>query len=272
MAITRLPNKKSSIWLWLVLAILIIAHYFGLLTKLESAIGRTVQPIVRKLSSGNQSVTNWLNNWQERQACQEKSTLVEQQNNQLTAQTLSLANLTEENRQLRQLVAFQQTREFKLVTANIIYRGQSGGLLAPSQTLIIDQGARQGITTDLAVIDQQGAVVGKIGQVKDDSAEVLLVTNKNCLLAATTASSSQTIGIVRGEMGLTIKLEMVPQNESLEIGQEIITSGLEPTVPANLLIGRISQINKESNALWQDASVEPLANANQLSFVSVIIP
>lgn len=73
-------------------------------------------------------------------------------------------------------------------------------------------------------------------------------------------------------MGLTIKLEMVAQSELLQIGQEIVTSGLEPAVPQNLLIGRISQVNKENNALWQDAVLEPLADPNQLSFVSVIIP
>ena len=73
-------------------------------------------------------------------------------------------------------------------------------------------------------------------------------------------------------MGLTIRLEMVAQNEPLQVGQDIVTSGLEPAVPPNLLIGRINQVNKENNALWQDAGLEPLTDANQLNFVSVIIP
>ena len=272
MAIIRLPGKNSSAWPWLLLVMLVLAHFIGLLTGVENMVGRAVQPVLRTLSSRNQSLTGWLNNWRERRACQTELSEVKNQNSRLTAQTISLASLVEENKELRQLLNFQKAREFKLVTANIVYRGQSGGLLAPSQTLIIDQGARQGIATDLAVIDQQGAIVGKIGQVKDNSAEVLLVTNKNCLLAAATASSSQTIGVVRGEMGLTIRLEMVAQNEPLQVGQDIVTSGLEPAVPPNLLIGRINQVNKENNALWQDAGLEPLTDANQLNFVSVIIP
>jgi rod shape-determining protein MreC len=269
---SRLPGKKSSAWLWLILVLLILAHFLGLLTGLENMVGQVSRPIIRSLSNKNQSVANWLAGWREQKTCREQLVEAKSQNSQLTAQTISLASLTEENNELRQLLAFQKARKFKLVTANIVYRGQPGGLLAPSQTLIIDQGARQGIATDLAVIDQQGAIIGKIGQVKDESAEVLLVTNKNGRLAAATASSSQTIGVVRGDMGLTIRLEMVAQNELLQVGQEIITSGLEPAVPQNLLIGRVSQVNKENNALWQDAGLEPLADPNQLSFVSVVIP
>lgn len=269
---SRLPGKKSSAWLWLILVLLILAHFLGLLTGLENTLGRLARPVIGSLSRKNQPIANWLAGWREQRTCQEQLIDSKNKNNQLTAQTIGLASLTEENNALRQLLAFQKAKKFKLVIANIIYRGQSGGLLAPSQTLIIDQGSRQGLTTDLAVIDQQGAIIGKIGQVEDDSAEVLLVTNKNCRLAAAMASSSRTIGVIRGDMGLTIRLEMVAQNEPLQVGQEIVTSGLEPAVPHNLLIGRISQVNKENNALWQDAGLDPSADPNQLSFVSVIIP
>ena len=168
MAIIRLPGKKSSAWPWLLLVMLVLAHFIGLLTGVENMVGRAVQPVLRTLSSRNQSLTGLLNNWRERRACQTELSEVKNQNSRLTAQTISLASLVEENKELRQLLNFQKAREFKLVTANIVYRGQSGGLLAPSQTLIIDKGARQGIATDLAVIDQQGAIVGKIGQVKDN--------------------------------------------------------------------------------------------------------
>lgn len=268
----RLIGKKSSAWLWFTIILLVISHLAGWLQAPEDFLGRTFNPVIGSLSKGSQPVVNWLNGWKQRQSCQNQLSQSEAKINELTVKTVGLTSLVEENQNLRKLLNFQQTRKFKLVTANIIYRGQAGGLLAPSQTLIVDQGSKHGITTDLAVIDQQGAIIGKVGQVKPSSAEILLVTNKNCHLAAGTASSSKTIGVVRGDLGLTIRLEMVSQNEPLQEGQEIITSGLEPTVPKDLLIGRISNINKENNALWQDAGLEPAADPNQLSFVSIIIP
>jgi rod shape-determining protein MreC len=268
----RLFGKKSSAGLCLIIILLIAGHSLGWLNWLENLIGQATRPTINALAKNNQSISNWLSAWQQRQSCQDQLRQAQTKINELTIQTVGLASLTKENQDLRQLLNFQQARNFKLVKANIIYRGQSGGLLAPSQTLIIDQGSRQGIAVNFAVIDQQGVIIGKIGQIKADSAEVLLVTNKNCLLAVGTASSSRTIGVVRGDLGLTIRLEMVAQDEQLPKGGAIITSGLEPAVPKDLLIGWISQINKENNALWQDAGVEPAADPNQLSFVSVIIP
>lgn len=268
----RLPGKKSSVWLWLIAILFIVGQAMGWLNGLENLLSRTIRPVIGSLAKNNQGLANFLDNWQQRQSCQNSLQQSESKNNELTSKMVSLLSLSEENRDLRQLLNFQQTRKFKLITANIIYRGQAGGLLAPSQTLIVDQGSRQGITTDLAVIDQQGAIIGKVGTVKPESAEVLLITNKNCRLAAGVASSSRTIGVVRGDLGLTIRLEMVSQNEPLHDGQEVVTSGLEPAVPKDLLIGRISQINQENNALWQDAGIEPAAEPNRLSFVSIIIP
>lgn len=267
----KLFSKKSSIWFWLIIALFIIGHFLGLWSILGNKTGQLTGPIISSLTKNNQVIGTWFNDWRQRDSCQEKLHQAENKINQLTIDSIGLSGLLEENQNLRQLLSFQQSRNFKMVTANIIYRGQAGGLLAPGQTLIIDRGSNQGITADLVVIDQRGAVVGKIGQVRAESAEVLLVTNKNCRLAVATAGGG-TIGVARGDLGLTIRLELVPQNEFLQEDQEIVTSGLEPAVPKDLLIGRISQITKENNALWQDADIEPAVNVNQLSFVSVIIP
>lgn len=267
----RLFSKKSSIWFWLIIVLFIIGHFLGLWSSLENRVSRLAQPVISSLTKNNQVISNWFNNWRQRDNCQENLQQAENKINQLTIDLISLGELLEENQNLRQLLSFQQSKSFKMITANIIYRGQAGGLLAPGQTLIIDRGFNQGITSDLVVIDQRGAVVGKIGQVKAESAEVLLVTNKACRLAAATVGGG-TIGVARGDLGLTIRLELVPQNEFLQEGQEIVTSGLEPAVPKDLLIGHVTQITKENNALWQDAGIEPAVKINQLSFVSVIIP
>ncbi|HNW55758.1 MAG TPA: rod shape-determining protein MreC [bacterium] len=272
MPMLRLPSKKSSAWLWLIVITLVIFHYLGFLSRPENLISQSIKPIFQFASNNNQSIAKWVDSWQNRHICQDKLVQAEEKNKELTIKTVSLASLIEENENLRKLVDFQKIRQFKLKTANIIYRGQTGGLLAPNQTLIIDLGTKQGLTSDLAVIDQRGNIVGKIGQVKEDSAEVLLVTNKDCRLAAGVASSSKTIGLVRGNLGLTVNLEMVPQTETLQIGQEIVTSGLEPSIPRDLPIGKVESISKENNDLWQSADLNPATDQSELGFVSVIVP
>ena len=77
--------------------------------------------------------------------------------------------------------------------------------------------------------------------------------------------------MTQGDLGLTIRVDLIPLQLNLYPGQKIISSGLEPTVPTNLVVGKISQIIKADNALWQSAVVEPAVNFSQLNFVSVII-
>ncbi len=265
-------RPKKYIW-WLgIIIVLIIAHFLGWLSKPENIISRGLGAVVFYVAKVPQATSNWWQTWQQHQVCQQELHQAQDQIKELNLSMLSYANLVEENQKLRDLLNFQQLGGHKLVTANIIYRGRVGGLLAPDQTFIIDKGTNQGLALDEVAVDERGAVVGKIGQIKGDSAEIWLTTNKNCRLAVTVTSSSETIGVTQGDLGLTIQVDLIPLQLNLYPGQEIITSGLEPTVPKNLVVGKISQVLKADNALWQSAIVEPAVNFSQLNFVSVIVP
>ena len=67
-------------------------------------------------------------------------------------------------------------------------------------------------------------------------------------------------------------MDFIPQSVNLEIDDLVITSGLEGSIPRGLQVGKIFEINKESNELWQSAFVDPLSNLNNIFIVSVIIP
>jgi rod shape-determining protein MreC len=269
---SRPRSKKSIWWLGIIIILIIIAHFLGWLSRPENIISHGLGAIIVNVAKVPQSISGWWQSWQQRQNCQEELQQAKDKINEVSLSMLSYANLVEENQKLRNLLNFQQVSGFKLVTANIVYRGRVGGLLAPDQTFIIDKGSRHGLALDDVVVDDQGAIVGKIGQLKADSAEVWLTTNKNCRLAVTVGGSAETIGVTQGDLGLTIRVDLIPLQLSLYPGQEIISSGLEPTVPKNLVVGKISQIIKADNALWQSAVVEPAVNFSQLNFVSVIIP
>ena len=268
---SRPRSKKSIWWLGIIIIVIIIAHFLGWLSKPEDIISHSLGAVVVDVAKVPHTISNWWQTWQQRQNCQEELQHAKDKINEANLSMLSYANLVEENQRLRNLLNFQQVSGLKLVTANIIYRGRVGGLLAPDQTFIIDKGSRQGLALDNIVVDEQGAVVGKIGQLKADSAEVWLTTNKNCRLAVTVEGSAETIGVTQGDLGLTIRVDLIPLQLNLYPGQKIISSGLEPTVPTNLVVGKISQIIKADNALWQSAVVEPAVNFSQLNFVSVII-
>ena len=91
------------------------------------------------------------------------------------------------------------------------------------------------------------------------------------MVAATVANSDQTTGIVRGERGLSLKMELIPQNEVISGGDVIITSGLETGTPRGLVIGTIDSVIKESRSPFQTAIIRSPVNFGNLDYVLVII-
>jgi rod shape-determining protein MreC len=80
------------------------------------------------------------------------------------------------------------------------------------------------------------------------------------------------MGITEGDLGLTIKMNFIPQSDTINLDDTVITSGLGGNIPRGLVIGKVSQVNNRSNEIWQDVSIEPLINLNSLTIVSVLIP
>ena len=163
--------------------------------------------------------------------------------------------------------------------ANIISRGELEGDVANSRSVVIDKGLRDGLFAGLAVVSfvgpgdsSQGVIIGKIVNVKDNLAEIYLVTNKNCKLAAAILGEEKTSGIVTGELGLTSKMEFIPQTENIKEGDLVATSGLEQNIPRGLVIGRVTKVIKENNEVWQSATIEPQIDLDSLSVISVLLP
>jgi len=265
-------QTRKIIILIAVVGLLIFLHLIRVLAPVESFI----TSIFRPLFSGFYSVSSNLRiSYDEQTNKQDLVNLVnrlEIQINQLEVENAKLKILKTENRALRQHLKFFTENELRFMMANIISRNILGNPIAQSHSIVIDKGSRDGLFPGLAVVSSTGIIIGKIVMVKDYLSEVYLTTNKACKLAAAIQSQDKTSGIAEGELGLTIKMNFIPQTEEIKIGDSVVTSGLEQNIPRGLVIGKVTQISKESNELWQSATIEPLVDLDKLIIVSVLLP
>ena len=141
-----------------------------------------------------------------------------------------------------------------------------------NQTVTLDRGSADGLSAGLPVVSGTGLLIGKIVETKDHLSSACLVTSSRCQFAATVENQNKTIGLTKGELGLTIKMDFIPQTEVINRGELVVTSGLEQNVPRGLVLGKISQVQKLNKELWQTATIEPLVNLNDLVIASVILP
>ena len=114
-----------------------------------------------------------------------------------------------------------------------------------------------------------GLLVGKITKLYPNSSEVTLITDPSIVINAEVVDSGAR-GLVRGEHGLGLSLDLVTQNELIKTGDEVITSGLSDDFPRGLLIGEVSGIRSSPTDLFQKAFISSAADLRSLRFLFVI--
>lgn len=264
-------NIKKYIIIIAALVLLIFLHIFGALSPVESALARVLNPAMSKIYFFGSGFRAAYGDRADKVDLLEKIKELESENNNLLLENSRLKSAEEENEILRGYLVFKKESGFSFVPANIISRqninsGRSGG------NIIINRGDEDGLKIGAPAIGGEGAIIGKVVSLGRKTAEICLITDKECKLAAAMQNKNGTAGIVSGEFGLTIKMGFIPQSEEIKIGDTVITSGLEENIPRGLVVGRVSEIKKESNELWQSAVVEPLVDVDDLIIVSVLMP
>jgi rod shape-determining protein MreC len=174
--------------------------------------------------------------------------------------------MKEENATLKEQLGFLNDVDQKYAFANVI-----GKNIDPSgSTIIIDEGSESGINKNDPVVVDRGVLVGKIAEVNKNSSVVQLINDNNSKLAATIINMERSIGLIEGGYGISVRMGFIPQNEQVEIGDVVITSGLEDSMPYGLVVGTIESIEKEVYEPFQKAIVASPKQLDRLRIVSVL--
>lgn len=263
-------NAKKIFKYGVAVGLLIFLHFSGILRPAESRALKALNPVFSSLHSAGSYLRIKLNEQTDKRNLTATVKQLEETVSNLYVENSRLKALEEENEVLREYLKFSKESEKQFILGKILSRKSliSGNL---DQNLIIDKGSRDGIKIGAGVISK-GTIIGKVIGLEENLAEVCLITNRDCKLAVAMQNSDKTAGIIKGELGLTVKMEFIPQTEQVSAGDIVITSGLEESIPRGLVVGKVAEVNKESNELWQDATIEPLVNFNNLIIVSVLLP
>jgi rod shape-determining protein MreC len=266
-------NWQLILFFLAIAILLVFLHLIGALKPIDRVFYLVLNPVGAKFQLWSTGLSRQYNNSINRGDWAAEVSDLKKQVERLTVENAGLKKLGEENSKLRQHLKFLENNgQKKYLLANVISREVFNGSLENRGDFIIDKGKDDGIIAALAVLNEQGAVVGKIIDVEEKSSRFVLVTNSACKFAATLQNKNQTVGVTSGNLGLTIDMDFIPQVEAVNIGDLAATSGLEPFIPRGLVIGQVAKVEKGSNAIWQSVNIQPLADFDDLTIVSVLIP
>jgi rod shape-determining protein MreC len=188
-----------------------------------------------------------------------------QQIDEITFENARLQSAKNENITLRRALNFKESVGYDTIPAEVESMDPTGF----SQTVVIDKGEADGVMLGQSVIVPPGLLVGRITKTYRNTSEITLITDPTITINGE-VSDTGAHGLVKGEHGTALILDLVTQNEVIKSGDKIITSGLSGDFPRGLLIGEISALKSSSSELFQQAYVAPTADLKNLSFLFIV--
>jgi len=193
----------------------------------------------------------------------QNSSLIKE-NLELQSKIAKLSEIQSENEILKkELGFFKKEKTEEMISSAIILNSSSGYL----KSLTIDHGLSSGVAVGQAVVSQ-GFLVGKISQVRENSAEVTLITDFNSLVPVNLQESSGT-GLLRGGLAGLI-IEDIPLNTEVKIGEIVTTSSLDEKIPAGIAVGKVVSIVSKKGEIFQRVSVTSLIDFSNLKVLFVV--
>jgi rod shape-determining protein MreC len=183
---------------------------------------------------------------------------------QLRMRNRELESHAAEGQRLAILLNFREAHpETSMLAAEVI-----GASADPtSHTLFINRGERDHVRRNLAVITPEG-VVGKIVEVFPSTSQVLLINDKDSGVGALFAAS-RTHGVVKGNGDPNPRMDYIVNDEKVQAGDKILTSGEDHIFPKDLPVGTVESA-KPGNP-FQSISIDPAARLDRLEEILILM-
>lgn len=180
------------------------------------------------------------------------------ENQKFIVENIKLRELETENESFRTALNLEKSKEYDLLPARIIGKDPA----ALTGFVVIDKGGDSGVFENAAVISQNGVLIGQIKKVNLTSSQFISVAASGSSVNAI-IQGSRIQGILRGKYGISLILELVPQDKEVQIDEAVITSGINDGFPQGILIGFVDDILADANKPFKNIIVrsgEKIAN------------
>ena len=259
---------KLAIFGFSIVLLLMVSHYVSWLNPVENFIVKTVSPIQEGFYSISTNSKNFHSRWIEKRDLLKENEEIRRELAELYIKQSKVNSLEEQNELLKKELDFVREEDINTVAAKII-TGVSDEL---SKSVVINRGSNDNIEKGMAVVAEDGVMIGKIWEVHTDYSKVLLLTDNKSKVAATIQNTDRTTGLIEGQFGLSFAMTNIPQDQEVYEGDLIVTSGLEGKIPKDLLIAKVDSVNQVESEIFKTALLTPIISLDNLSYVLVIVP
>jgi rod shape-determining protein MreC len=186
-----------------------------------------------------------------------------------------IAELEEENLQYRE--ALVESGHLQRI---VEMRGEFETPMRPAQvvgqdvspwfrSVLLDRGRSRDVRSGMPVVTDRG-VVGLVTATTPHAARAMLLLDRESAIDAV-VQRSRARGIVRGTGTQELEFVFVVRGDDVQVGDEVITSGVGGAYPKGLRIGMVRRVAADEELLLHTARVEPAVDFGRLEQVFVML-
>lgn len=168
------------------------------------------------------------------------------------------ALLAIENQNLRSLLDLQKKVAFKTVPVEILFNPPN----PISQRVVINRGENQGLRLGSPIANDMG-ILGQVVRLYDNSAEVSLLEDRDFAVPVLVARNGLRAAVVGSGRGQLLQLRYLPVASDLEVGDILLTSGVDGVYPPGFAVAVITKIERNLDQNSANVFCNPIAEVNR---------
>jgi rod shape-determining protein MreC len=195
-----------------------------------------VTPVARVLEGVRGGSSGFVRNYVLLHDTNAENRKLKQELDRLKMENIELKNNLNTADRAKALQVFQAHTASKTVAATIIGTGTG----ANSRVVFVDRGSVAGVMRGMAVVTPDG-IVGKVVAAYPTASQVILITDPD-FAAGVVAQKSGARGTLKGQGTPQCKIDYVPQEDKIEVGELLFTSGDDRVFPRGFPVGVVKSV------------------------------
>jgi rod shape-determining protein MreC len=173
-----------------------------------------------------------------------------------------LANQSEflliENQNLRELMSLQKQVSFETLPVEILFNPPN----PISQRIVINRGSNDGLKLGNPIANDAG-ILGQVVRLYERSAEVSLLEDRDFAVPVQVARNGLRAAVFGAGRGNPLELRYLPVASDLEVGDILLTSGIDGVYPPGFAVAVISKIERNADKNSSNVFCMPVAAVNR---------
>jgi rod shape-determining protein MreC len=249
---------KLIVCLLISMALMIVDFQIKSLDFIRNQVNFVLRPLERLVILPVDLIVNSSDYFTTRSALENENAALKLRQTELSLLANQAALLSVENQNLRNLLELQKKTSFKTIPVEILFNPPN----PISQRIVINRGQNQGLRLGSPIANDAG-ILGQVVRLFDNSAEVSLLEDRDFAVPVLVARNGLRAAVVGTGRGNHLELRYLPVASDLEVGDILLTSGMDGVYPPGFAVAVISKIERNSEQNASNVFCNPIAEVNR---------